>query len=86
MRLRPGGRALDLGCGTGRVMPALRAQVGPTGRVMGIDVTPAMPASAARQVRGRRRPLPRPGRTPWMIDVYDRPRLSVPPIRGTTFA
>ncbi|MBP2585588.1 SAM-dependent methyltransferase [Streptomyces sp. PvR006] len=69
MRLRPGGLALDLGCGTGRAMPALRAQVGQTGRVLGIDVTPAMLTSAARHGRTRhgrllaadcnRLPLPR---------------------------
>ncbi|MFE5944398.1 methyltransferase domain-containing protein [Streptomyces sp. NPDC056480] len=69
MRLRPGDRALDLGCGTGRAMPALRAQVGQAGRVLGIDVTPAMLASAARHGRTRhgqllaadcnRLPLPR---------------------------
>jgi SAM-dependent methyltransferase len=37
-----GGTALDLGCGTGRVLPALRAAVGPSGRVIGLDVTPQM--------------------------------------------
>lgn len=51
MKLEPGGLALDLGCGTGRAMPALRKQVGPTGQVVGIDVTPAMLASAARHAR-----------------------------------
>ncbi|MFF3014624.1 methyltransferase domain-containing protein [Streptomyces sp. NPDC057939] len=49
--LRPGQCAVDLGCGTGRAMPALRARVGPAGTVLGIDVTPAMLAAAAR--RGR---------------------------------
>ncbi|MFI6003186.1 class I SAM-dependent methyltransferase [Streptomyces sp. NPDC051366] len=53
LRLEPGGRALDLGCGTGRAMPALRAQVGPRGHVLGIDVTPAMLAAAARHGRTR---------------------------------
>ncbi|MGW4853324.1 methyltransferase domain-containing protein [Streptomyces sp. NPDC004288] len=53
MRLEAGGRALDVGCGTGRAMPALRAQVGPSGQVMGVDVTPAMLASAARHSRHR---------------------------------
>lgn len=37
-----GGTALDLGCGTGRALPALRAAVGSTGRVIGLDVTPQM--------------------------------------------
>ncbi|MFJ3767311.1 class I SAM-dependent methyltransferase [Streptomyces sp. NPDC090082] len=53
MRLEAGGRALDVGCGTGRAMPALRAQVGPSGQVVGVDVTPAMLASAARHARHR---------------------------------
>lgn len=37
-----GGTALDLGCGTGRALPALREAVGPSGRVLGLDVTPQM--------------------------------------------
>ncbi|MET9689513.1 methyltransferase domain-containing protein [Streptomyces sp. NPDC006514] len=53
LRLVPGGRALDLGCGTGRAMPALRAQVGPRGQVLGVDLTPAMLAAAARHGRAR---------------------------------
>ncbi|MFG2292331.1 methyltransferase domain-containing protein [Streptomyces sp. NPDC048603] len=53
MRTVPGGLALDLGCGTGRAMPALRSQVGPAGRVLGIDVTPAMLTAAARHGRTR---------------------------------
>ncbi|MFJ3878916.1 class I SAM-dependent methyltransferase [Streptomyces sp. NPDC090077] len=53
MRLAPGDRAADLGCGTGRAMPALRAHVGETGSVLGIDVTPAMLVAAARHGRAR---------------------------------
>ncbi|MFF3619599.1 methyltransferase domain-containing protein [Streptomyces sp. NPDC002467] len=53
MRLGPGRRALDLGCGTGRAMPALRALVGPTGSVLGVDVTHAMLVAAARHGRTR---------------------------------
>ncbi|MFE3685973.1 class I SAM-dependent methyltransferase [Streptomyces sp. NPDC059095] len=51
MRLRPGTTAMDLGCGTGRAMPALRELVGPHGRVVGVDVTPAMLSAAARHGR-----------------------------------
>ncbi|MFJ9850341.1 methyltransferase domain-containing protein [Streptomyces sp. NPDC101150] len=69
MRLTPGGLAVDLGCGTGRAMPALRTQVGPAGQVLGCDITPAMLTAAARHGRTRhghllaadctRLPLPR---------------------------
>ena len=38
----PGELALDVGCGTGRALPALAAAVGPAGRVLGLDLTPAM--------------------------------------------
>ncbi|GAA5068907.1 hypothetical protein GCM10023336_52540 [Streptomyces similanensis] len=53
MGLRPGQRVLDLGCGTGRVLPALRAQVGAEGVVAGIDLTPAMLTAAVREGRDR---------------------------------
>ncbi|MFI9469229.1 class I SAM-dependent methyltransferase [Streptomyces sp. NPDC052492] len=49
--LREGGRVLDAGCGTGRALPALRAAVGPSGVVLGADLTPAMLREAARAGR-----------------------------------
>ncbi|MYT75584.1 MULTISPECIES: methyltransferase domain-containing protein [unclassified Streptomyces] len=49
--LRPGGRVLDAGCGTGRALPALRAAVGPAGSVLGADLTPAMLAATVRAGR-----------------------------------
>lgn len=52
MGLGRGQTALDLGCGTGRAMPALRAHVGVEGRVLGVDVTHAMLTAAARIGRG----------------------------------
>jgi SAM-dependent methyltransferase len=48
---RVGGTALDLGCGTGRALPILRAAIGPDGHVIGIDATPEMLAEVVR--RGR---------------------------------
>ncbi|MFD3540429.1 class I SAM-dependent methyltransferase [Streptomyces sp. NPDC058662] len=46
--LRPGDRVLDAGCGTGRALTALRAAVGPSGTVLGVDLTPQMLDAARR--------------------------------------
>jgi SAM-dependent methyltransferase len=43
-----GGRTLDVGCGTGRALPLLRAAVGARGVVLGLDATPEMLAEARR--------------------------------------
>ncbi|MGW5636237.1 class I SAM-dependent methyltransferase [Streptomyces sp. NPDC003832] len=51
--LRAGDRVLDAGCGTGRALPPLRAAVGPTGVVLGADLTPAMLEAAVRAGRHR---------------------------------
>ncbi|MFF9206424.1 class I SAM-dependent methyltransferase [Streptomyces sp. NPDC014986] len=51
--LREGNRVLDAGCGTGRALPPLRAAVGPSGVVVGADLTPAMLREAARAGRDR---------------------------------
>jgi hypothetical protein len=37
-----GAVAVDVGCGTGRALPALRSAVGPTGTVLGVDATVEM--------------------------------------------
>lgn len=42
LALAPGMRVLELGCGTGTSFPALLAGVGPKGRVLGVDLSPAM--------------------------------------------
>jgi SAM-dependent methyltransferase len=64
----PGDLALDVGCGTGRALPALAAAVGRSGRVLGFDLTPAMLGAARAAGRhgyaglvladARRLPLP----------------------------
>jgi SAM-dependent methyltransferase len=46
-----GGAVIDVGCGTGRALPALRQAVGPHGRVIAVDLTPEMLSHAGR--RGR---------------------------------
>ncbi|GAA2442059.1 class I SAM-dependent methyltransferase [Streptomyces glaucus] len=51
--LREGDRVLDAGCGTGRALPPLRAAVGPSGVVVGVDLTPAMLRAAVRAGRDR---------------------------------
>jgi SAM-dependent methyltransferase len=42
-----GGFVIDAGCGTGRALPLLRAAVGPSGTVLGVDLTPEMLAQAS---------------------------------------
>ncbi|MFJ3640801.1 class I SAM-dependent methyltransferase [Streptomyces sp. NPDC090108] len=51
--LRAGDRVLDAGCGTGRALPPLRAAVGPSGVVIGADLTPEMLRTAREAGRDR---------------------------------
>ncbi|RII09404.1 Demethylmenaquinone methyltransferase [Streptomyces sp. YIM 130001] len=55
--LRHGDTVLDAGCGTGRALPELRSAVGPTGTVIGADLTPGMLGAAARAGRDAAGPL-----------------------------
>ena len=50
-RIRPGGVVIDVGCGTGRALPALRQAVGSDGTVIAVDLTPEMLRHA--RVKGR---------------------------------
>lgn len=50
LALQPGDRVLDLGCGTGLSLPVLRAAVGDTGTVYGVEVSPEMLARARAKV------------------------------------
>jgi len=51
--LAEGGRALEVGCGTGANLLRLRGLVGPGGRVHGLDLSPEMLAVARRKVERR---------------------------------
>ena len=42
LALGPGDTVIEMGCGTGANVPALRERVGPSGRIVGIDVTREM--------------------------------------------
>ncbi|WP_369052923.1 class I SAM-dependent methyltransferase [Kineococcus terrestris] len=50
----PGERVLLLGCGTGLDLPLLAPAVGPAGRVVAVDASPAMLRRAARRVARHR--------------------------------
>jgi len=50
-RIPPGGVVIDVGCGTGRALPALRQAVGSHGTVIAVDLTPEMLRQA--RVKGR---------------------------------
>ncbi|WP_246040720.1 methyltransferase domain-containing protein [Streptomyces cadmiisoli] len=71
MGLRPGLRALNVGCGSGRALPALRAEVGERGLVLGVDVTPAMLTAGAAHARHARLLLADAGRLPLSAGAVD---------------
>ena len=50
LALQPGDTAVDLCCGTGVNLPHLLAAVGPTGRVVGVDLSPGMLGRARQRV------------------------------------
>jgi SAM-dependent methyltransferase len=51
--LGPGQSALDVGCGCGQTLLELADLVGPTGRVLGVDVSPVMLARARERTVAR---------------------------------
>jgi SAM-dependent methyltransferase len=49
LRLAPGERVLDIGCGPGTTALELAARVAPGGEAVGVDISPAMVAAATRR-------------------------------------
>ncbi|KAF2490405.1 S-adenosyl-L-methionine-dependent methyltransferase [Lophium mytilinum] len=56
--LSPGLKILDLACGTGLLTYQLAAAVGPSGRVVGVDVTPGMLAVAREKLAADKEKYP----------------------------
>jgi len=54
LALRPGDTVLDLACGTGLNFLAVEEAIGPTGRLVGVDLSPAMLAKAREKVAAHR--------------------------------
>ncbi len=49
LAVQPGERVLDIGCGPGTTAVQLATRVGPSGEVVGVDLSPAMAAAATRR-------------------------------------
>lgn len=54
LRLRPGATVVDLACGTGQNFPLIEQEIGPDGRIIGVDLTDAMLAQAQRRMERNR--------------------------------
>ena len=72
LQLSAGQRVLDVACGTGPNLPHLAAAVGPTGTVVGVDLSEGMLARARRAV----------GDAPQVTLVARDVRASGPPLGG----
>ncbi len=48
--LKPGDRVLDAGCGSGGSFPYLRDQVGPTGEVVGVEISPGTVTNTRKRI------------------------------------
>jgi phosphatidylethanolamine/phosphatidyl-N-methylethanolamine N-methyltransferase len=54
LRLQPGNRVLDVGCGPGGTFPYLVEAVGSSGEVVGIEISPAVAINARNRIEVRR--------------------------------
>ena len=70
LRLQPGMRVLDLGCGTGEDSRRLAGLVGPAGEVVGVDASETMIAAARQRTEGTGLPVE--------FHVGDATRLDLP--------
>ena len=50
LRLRPGASVVEIACGTGLNFPAIEQEIGPEGRIVGVDLTDAMLAQAQQRI------------------------------------
>jgi demethylmenaquinone methyltransferase/2-methoxy-6-polyprenyl-1,4-benzoquinol methylase len=50
LQLEPGRTVIDAGCGTGLTFPMLESAVGPTGRIVGVELSPEMVSQARERV------------------------------------
>lgn len=50
LRLRPGDTVVEIACGTGLNFPLIQRQIGPRGRIVGVDLTDAMLAQAQHRI------------------------------------
>jgi len=53
LKLKPGDTVLELACGTGINFPLFQRYIGPTGRIIGVDLTDAMLKQAKKRVAGQ---------------------------------
>ncbi len=53
LQLNPGETVVEMGCGTGANLPYLRERVGPSGTVVGVDITTGVLTHARDRVRRR---------------------------------
>jgi ubiquinone/menaquinone biosynthesis C-methylase UbiE len=51
LRLRPGDTVVDIACGTGLNFSLIEQEIGPNGRIVGVDLTDAMLAQAQRRIQ-----------------------------------
>jgi demethylmenaquinone methyltransferase/2-methoxy-6-polyprenyl-1,4-benzoquinol methylase len=50
LRLSPGDSVVEIGCGTGLNFPLIEQEIGPEGRIVGVDLTDAMLAQAQHRI------------------------------------